>query len=361
MSIFPSRTIARYTARMFLIRSLSFLAALVLIVQTLDLLGESGDILAVPGNGEAELWHYVALRLPQLVALFLPFSVLLGTLVTLMSLNSNSEVVIFKAAGISAHQILAPLVAAALGIAAVNFVFNETVLVKSYAAFDGWKKAAYDPKAMHAPGRTEVWVRSGGDLFHATAVAGDGAGTRLRGVDIYRRVNDRLATIIRADSATVRPGGWELTHALAFDVATGHVARDAALAWPGPPPAQFTTGAVVPEHTPFWRLLPAIRAMRDAGRPADNLIASLNHKIAGPLSATLMPLLGAIAAFGLARSGQLFLRAVAGMMLGFAFFVADNFSLAMAEFGSIPPVIAAWAPFVLFLLIGETVLLRSEE
>ncbi len=74
-----------------------------------------------------------------------------------------------------------------------------------------------------------------------------------------------------------------------------------------------------------------------------------------------MPLLAAVAAFGLARAGQLFLRAVFGMALGFAYFVADNFSLAMGNFGAYPPLLAAWAPFLLFLLIGETVLVRTEE
>jgi lipopolysaccharide export system permease protein len=75
----------------------------------------------------------------------------------------------------------------------------------------------------------------------------------------------------------------------------------------------------------------------------------------------LMPLLAAIAAFGLARSGQVLVRACIGMALGFAFFVADNFSLAMGNSGAYPPLIAAWAPFLLFLLIGETVLVRTEE
>ena len=93
----------------------------------------------------------------------------------------------------------------------------------------------------------------------------------------------------------------------------------------------------------------------------DEARAGLAHKISGPLSILLMPLLAAIAAFGLARSGQVLVRAALGMALGFAYFVADNFSLAMGKTGTYPPVVAAWAPFFLFLLIGETVLIRTEE
>ena len=85
------------------------------------------------------------------------------------------------------------------------------------------------------------------------------------------------------------------------------------------------------------------------------------HKFSGPLSALLMPLLGSVAAFGLARSGTLLIRAVLGMALGFTYFVVDNAALAMGNFGGYPPLIAAWAPFLLFLLLGETVLVRTEE
>ena len=107
-------------ARMFLVRTFAILAALVLVLQTLDLLSESGNILAYPGNGEAQLWHYVGLRVPQIISRFLPFSVLLGTIITLATLNQNSEVIALKAAGLSAHQVLAPLIVASLGVAVLS-------------------------------------------------------------------------------------------------------------------------------------------------------------------------------------------------------------------------------------------------
>ena len=60
LSFFPSRRLAFYMVRLFLTRSFAVLFALVLILMTLDLLGEAGKILAVPGNGDADLWRYVA-------------------------------------------------------------------------------------------------------------------------------------------------------------------------------------------------------------------------------------------------------------------------------------------------------------
>ena len=55
LDFFPSRTLTFYLARTFAARILAVLVMLVLVLMTLDLLSNSADILAHPGNGEAEL------------------------------------------------------------------------------------------------------------------------------------------------------------------------------------------------------------------------------------------------------------------------------------------------------------------
>src|SRR3546814_8962667 len=130
-SFFPSRTVAFYMVRMFLVRTFVIVAALVLVLQTLDLLSESGNILAVPGNGQSEVWRYVSLRSPQIIAFVLPFSVLLGTIVTLATMNQNSEVIALKAAGLSAHQVLAPLLLAGLAVSMISFAFNDRIIARA--------------------------------------------------------------------------------------------------------------------------------------------------------------------------------------------------------------------------------------
>ncbi len=126
-------------------------------------------------------------------------------------------------------------------------------------------------------------------------------------------------------------------------------------------PDQFTLNQINADALSFGELGEVVEDLKLAGRPTKALEGSLWHKLSGPLSSVLMPLLGAVAAFGIARSGKLFVRAVIGMALGFLYFVADNFALAMGNLGAYPPFLAAWAPFLLFLMIGEAVLLRTEE
>jgi lipopolysaccharide export system permease protein len=362
LSFFPSKRLAWYMAKLFLLRSFAVLCGLVVILMTLDLLGESGKILRVEGNGDAELWRYVSLRIPQLISRFLPFAVLLGTLIALATLNQNSEVVSMKAAGISAHQIIAPLIVASLAVAAISFLFNERVVTRATETLAAWEKVDYGPVPKDSGIMPNVWVRFGDDLVLAREVKGSGAKTELTNVTVYDRNHETLQAILNAKRARFIGGEWLLEDVDAFDVASGRVVKGAGRNYgKGLDPTQFTLAKVDPEEETVASLRAAITQLKLSGRDTAELETGLWHKFSGPLSAVLMPLLAAVAAFGLARSGQLFLRAVAGMALGFAYFVADNFAIAMGNLGAYPPLLAAWAPFGLFLLIGETVLVRTEE
>lgn len=364
LRLFPSRRIATYTVRLFLTRSLAVLLALVLILMMLDLLGESGKILAVPGNGDAQLWHYVALRLPLLISRFLPFSVLLGTLIAFVGLNQHSEVVAMKAAGVSAHQILAPLIIASIGIALALFAFNETMVVKSARVVTAWTDNDYKPIPPDSGILANVWLMNGDDLIRAGRVGSYGGGFHVDNISIYERQGGALRRVIRADRADPIAGStdWRLQNARVYDAGMNLVVRKAQMpGLTGVTREQLTLAKVDPTELDYFTLKQRVAELERAGRPSDEARAGLAHKISGPLSTLLMPLLAAVAAFGLARSGQVLVRAVVGMALGFAYFVADNFSLAMGNVGTYPPMVAAWAPFLLFLLIGETVLMRTEE
>lgn len=364
LSFFPSRRLAFYMVKLFLTRSFAVLFALVLVLMTLDLLGEAGKIFAVPGNGDSALWHYVGLRVPILISRFLPFSVLLGTLIAFVGLNQNSEVVAMKAAGLSAHQILAPLIVASIVISVGLFAFNEGVVVNSARHVDAWSDNDYKPIPPTSGMLSNVWLLVGDDLVRAGIVSGRGPRMTLHRVSLYDRTGGILQRVINAERAAPDPkgGDWLLQNVQVYDAGMNVVrALPEMKALAGVTPDQFTIAKVDPMELDYWTLKDRIAELEAAGRPADEARSGLAHKLSQPLSILLMPLLAAVAAFGLARSGQVLVRAALGMALGFAYFVADNFSLAMGNAGAYPPAIAAWAPFLLFLLIGEAVLIRTEE
>lgn len=360
---FPSRTLTLYLAKMFIVRILAVLLMLVLVLLMLDLLTATGKILAVPGNGQGEILTYAGLRLPQLVARFLPYSVLLATIITLVGLNQNSEVIAMKAAGLSAHQVLAPLLLTAFVVGIASFGFNERVVTRATATLKAWDANEFKAVPKDSGVRANVYIAEGSDIMSAASVSGTGAATELIGVTWYRRApSGGLADQIRSPRATWTGNGWKLEDATRFEVAgarsskVGEITLGRAIT-----PDQVALGSVDADSTSFWDLRGSIDEYAQAGRRTAELESKWWHKLVSPMSSVLMPLLGAVAAFGLARSGQLFVRAVIGMALGFAYFVVDNAALAMGNFGGYPPLLAAWAPFVLFALIGETVLVRTEE
>ena len=368
LDFFPSRRLTLYIGKMFAVRIIAVLAMLVLVLMMLDLLSRTGDILAYAGNGEAELLQYASLRMPQLVKRFLPYSVLLATIITLATLNQNSEVTAMKAAGLSAHQILAPLLLVAVVVAGASFAFNERVVTRATATLKAWERVDYGPVPTDPDIRTNVYFNDGNDVLMAREMTGRGADTVLTGVTFYERDDTgMIARQITGSRATwagqAGERGWLLEDPQIFAVATAQTAAadGPLLVAPGTTLDQVALRRVDADAETLAQLADSIAALKAAGRRTAELEGRWWAKISGPLSAILMPLLGAVAGFGLARSGNLFIRAVIGMALGFAYFVVENAALAMGSFGGYPPLLAAWSPFVLFFLVGETVLIRTEE
>jgi lipopolysaccharide export system permease protein len=253
-------------------------------------------------------------------------------------------------------------VIASLGVSVLAFVFNETVVVHSARVVNAWSDNDYKPVPPESGILSNVWVTHGGDLVRARVAAGQGNAFRVQGVTIYQRNHGAIQRIIDADRAVPDGAQWRLDDVRVYDSTMNLVRKVPTMTGlAGLTPDQLRLAKVNPDETSFFQLFGKISEMEAAGKATAEARAGLWHKISGPLSVVLMPLLAAVAAFGLARSGQVLLRASVGMALGFAYFVADNFSLAMGNVGAYPPILAAWAPFFLFLLVGETVLIRSEE
>ena len=197
-AMFPSRTLTLYLARLFITRILGVLILLVLVLQMLDLLSESGSILAVPGNGQAEILYYVSLRMPQLIARFLPYSVLLATLFTFWPLNQNSEVIAMRAAGLSAHQVLAPMLLTASIVSLGSFAFNEAVVANATGTLKQWSDLKYAPIPRDTGVKANVYLRDGSNILTASTVTGDGEKIDMTGASLVDSSGLSVADLLTA-------------------------------------------------------------------------------------------------------------------------------------------------------------------
>ena len=219
LDFFPSRTLTLYLAKMFVLRIFAVLVMLVLVLMMLDLLSRTGDILTPEGNGQAEIWRYVTLRVPQLISRFLPYSVLLATLITLVTLNQNSEVVAMKAAGLSAHQVLFPLLLTAAVISVFSFAFNERIVARANSALKAWEAVDYGQIPLESGVRANVYLTDGDNILTASSLVGSGENIALDDVTWYRRASGGLILErVKATEATYANPGWRLANPVRFDV-----------------------------------------------------------------------------------------------------------------------------------------------
>lgn len=353
----------RYVGRLFAIRFIGLLIFFVIILQALDLLNRSEAIMAADGATTQSIYRYILLRSPQIVSQFTPFAALLATVVTLSSLNLSSEIVIMRAAGMSVHRVLLPIGVACGIIAAAHFTFNELVVVQGSERLAYWEANDFAVDLERdASTRTNIRVNHDGEIIHAAAAARTAGGVRLTDVVIYDLDAGGLVdAVTEARSAIFEDGAWRLVNVREAreDVSAADIAPTRPWATSLNPELLFAL-TLNPDRSSLPTIVRQIRQLNEDGAATGAAITSLLGRFSKPMSTLLMPLLGAIAGFGVSRQGNQLMRATSGAALGFVYFVAENLMLAVGKLGVVPPVLGAFFPFVLFLLVGFAILLAME-
>lgn len=358
------RILTWYVGRQFLIRFAGLLIFFVVILQMLDLLNKSSDIIEKAGGGWASVAEYVGLRAPQIANQFTPFAALLAIVLTLSELNLRSEITVMRSAGLSVNRVLAPIAVMCAGVALAHFLFQEFVVVRASQQLAYWEANDYAPNLKPDDGsRTDVRLAYGGEYIYAGSASRDADVVRLRDVTITKVDADGQVTgKIEAERAEYKAGGWALIGLRGFDGATARVESAAAAPWSTDLNPNYLFALTLnPDRTQLVTLVEKIGQLRAEGVDTSAATTSLLGRFSKPLATLVMPLLGAIAGFGVSRQGNQLARAAVGGALGFSYFVAENLMLALGKLGVAPAVLGAFFPFALFLVVGFAIILAMEN
>ncbi|MFQ5563126.1 MAG: LPS export ABC transporter permease LptG [Parvularculaceae bacterium] len=354
----------RYLSRLFIIRFLALLSFFVIVLQMLDLLNESEKILKVEGAGWPSMVDYVILRAPQIISQFTPFAALLAIVLTLAILNHTSEITVMRAAGMSVQRVILPIGVVCGVVAAAHFTFHEIVVVKAAEKLDYWEANDY---ALNLPpdggARTNLRLNHEGDFVSAGSAARIGSAVFLNDVTIYSRDDKGLVEeITEARAARYENREWRLYGIRRLDAQNQSITEETSALWPTKLDPDFLFALTLkPDRTMLGELWRKIQQLREDNADTRAAMTSLLGRFSKPLSTLVMPLLGAIAGFGVHRQGVLLARAVTGSALGFGYFVAENLSLAVGKLGAVPAVVGAFFPFALFIVVGFSILLAMEN
>lgn len=359
-------TTGRYVSRTLLGHLAMTFIGFVALLQILDLLNSADDVIQRHGSWSA-VARYALLRLPELASFILPFAMLIATLLMLAKLARSNEIMALKSSGLSFYRLLLSLTPITLLIGLLHFLISDQVVPRTAQALQEWDAAA-DAAGATQGGKAQggndpgVWVRDGSSFIHIDAIVAEG--TELRGVTVLERSGNVLSKRLLAERGVFGGTGWRLLDVQVLSLAEGEDRRPQHLAempWetsltPGhladlaADPAKLSLAEV-------WRFV----ASPDVGsRPVDFYETWLLRKAAIPFVTLMMVLLAAPVAQGMQRHGGLGTGLAVGVGIGFLYFVADGLLLALGEIGTIPPVVAAWSPTILFGAVGVSVLLKIE-
>jgi len=305
------------------------------------------------------LLQYVLLRSPSLIETVAPLAGLLGALTALVTMAKNSEVLAMRAAGRSVLSLVGGLVSVGTALAILLFLFSELVVVRTNGALEDWRDAGFKSEGQAPADGENSWLMEDTTIIRVGHVIR--GGTELVNVRLLKQGDDaEITDIIDIDRAVWTNDHWDVSGIL----------RVGGTALNTPTPLDWKT-SLRPEHFMRFANHPnelSLTALQEyvgnvaiGSRPQYFYDTWLHQKIAGPIVLALMPLLAAIAAFSHHRQGSAVLTVVWGITLGFLFIIIDNMILAMGQFGSLPPFMAAWLPLILFATLGVWIVFSFEN
>lgn len=362
-----NRTIlAVYFGKKFL---LSFLAALAICISLVFFI-EMVENLRRASSHDVGLGTVVLLtlyRIPALSEQILPFATLFAAISSFIALSRSLELVVVRAVGVSVWQFIGPAFLLAFAIGAVSTVaFNPLAahLKGKYTTLFAESFTAGGVEGFGLSFGKQIWLRQDGvdgpSVIHAKLA--DQATGRLRRVSafIYDK-NGRFVERVEAAAARIEDGRWRL--------------QDAAVIEPGRAPQHYPSylistyltreqvreSVASADEVSFWELPNHERIAQRTGISTLPYRLQYQTLLARPLLLCAMVLIAATVSLRVFRFGSVGQMILGGVVAGFMLYVVTKLASDLATAGAVAPVVAAWAPPIIALLWGTTLLLFQED
>jgi lipopolysaccharide export system permease protein len=358
-------TLSRYFGLRFLTAiGATFAGAFVLVamVDFMELLRRSGDLSHVSALTVATVSFY---RVPFIAERVMPFTVLVATMFCYLNLSRRLELVVARAAGVSAWQFIAPalVIALLLGVAMATIYNPLSATLRERSTRLESTLFGSEP-AFRASTGIGFWMRQRSEDGQAiiNAKTSQQQGIQLGGVSVFRfdsagKFRDR----IEARSATLERGFWRLDGVRIHASGVATVDRDTFRIPTSLTPAQVGESFATPETVPFWQLPAYIEAAESAGLTAAGYRLQYYQLLAQPLFLAAMVLLAASVSLRFFRLGGVQKVVIGGVAAGFLLYVLAKVTGDMSKAGIIPPLAAALLPTTVGGFAGFITLLYQED
>jgi lipopolysaccharide export system permease protein len=364
-------TLSLYVARQFSAAVLMMIAGLSGLVSLFDFIELLRRSATRPDASFGLVLQIAALRLPYIAMQILPFAVLLGGILAFWRLTRSSELIVARAAGVSAWQFLSAPVACALLLGAIATTvvspLSSAMLGRAEVLDNTYLRTSGGPLAL-AGG--QLWLRQADHGLDPQGVAILNAhsvslhnGKLIGGeVSVFRLdAEDRLLQRVEATDAELVRGEWLLHDARTMlpdhlPEAVGTMRL----------PTNLTVNRVQesfasPDTLSVWALPGFIGLLERSGFSAVRHRLHFQALLALPLLAATMALVSAGFSMRPTRRGGVAQMIASGVAAGFMLFVVSKVAEEFGQSGALPAALAAWAPALAGLMLALSLLLHLED
>lgn len=352
--------IDRYIFRQILQGTLLTLLVLVSLSLIFVFISELEDI----GRGYYSFIHvveYVALLFPGKIVEFLPLSVLLGTILSLGSLASNSEIIAMQAAGVSVLRLLRAVMQAALVIALAGFILADWVVPNSETSARQIRSSAINSTTA-VRGKKGIWIKDENRILHIKLLMPKGVASNIEIHELDDR--GRLLSALTAESAIPEGNKWRLKRIRQTLIGESEtVTREFdELVYDGKVSDQLLSALLIePRQMSSVDLNTYLVFLQQNNLDADVERLTFWQKIFAPLVVIVMCILAVPFVLGSQRQGNAGQRLMIGILLGLSYVVVGRLLTQLGSQINISPILNALMPSLLFLSLAIYLLLQKHS
>lgn len=358
-------TLGRYFAGRFLVSALGVFVSifvLLVLVDYIEMVRRTSNLASASAIIVAETSLF---RVPQLLEKLTPFCVLIGGMTCYLALSRRLELVVARAAGVSAWQFVSPALASALALG----VFATTVYNPVSAELREQSKRMEAELFGNVPGgglqdATGFWIsqttHEGQSIINAAR--SEQQGKRLTGLTVFRfDSGSRFQERIEAREATLEDGYWLLKSVRRYSIGTPPVNQDSLRILTTLTPAQVRNSFSTPETVSFWQLPSYIRSSENSGVASAGYRLQYHKLVAQPFLLVAMVMLAASVSLRFFRFGGVQKMVLSGVGAGFLLYVLSKVTEDLSKAELMHPIAAAWLPVCVGGLTGFLALLYQED
>jgi len=328
------------------------LLAIFLIIEVFDKTRYLGHGMDVP-----LLIEYLLLKMPFMIAEFMPVILLIAISIYVTEISHHHEVVSMRAAGLGIEKIIAPIICVGLVGASFSLIIGEWIAPTTNSRLDVMERVIiHHQKPSH---QGVQWLKDGSRFYQLTPLDDqtfkmmmletDVQGAWLKRMDashaVYERGQWRLQDVYISNPD--KQEGMQLQYQKEVHF-TSEVGPDTA----DPPGAS---------HMSFMQLYQYADNLQKAGLDTTSFVFTLHRKLAGPAACLVMVLLALALTMNMgSRIAASSWGLITAITLGLLFYVFGNASGLLASSGQLPAAYAAWLPMLFFGGLTGFLLLHKE-